>query len=139
MFIYFYCVWYFWIIITRTSFFNKCFKVNIKSFLCLLIFVEWFLCFYWFFLLWLAFRAIWFLFIFSLGMTTLQYLWFIILPRHWNAGLVSSGASLNWWREGASLALVGDPSSDGVVIKMLYGVDVLHRPPSHPIFSYWVG
>ena len=43
------------------------------------------------------------------------------------------------WGEGASLALVGHPSSDGVTIKMPYGVDVLHRPASHPIFSYWVG
>ena len=41
--------------------------------------------------------------------------------------------------EGASLALVGHPSSDGITIKMPYGVDVLHRPASHPIFSYWVG
>ena len=32
-----------------------------------------------------------------------------------------------------------DPSSDGVTIKMPYGVDVLHPPASHPIFSYWVG
>ena len=60
-------------------------------------------------------------------------------PRHWNTRLVSSGASLTSWGEGASLALVGDPSSDGVMIKMPYGVDVLHRPVSHPIFSYWVG
>ena len=37
------------------------------------------------------------------------------------------------------LALVGNPSSDGVMIKMPYGVDVLHRPALHPIFSYWVG
>ena len=43
------------------------------------------------------------------------------------------------WGEGASLALVGNPSSDGITIKMPYGVDVLHRPASHPIFSYWVG
>ena len=28
--------------------------------------------------------------------------------------------------EGASLALVGHPSNDGVTIKMPYGVDVLH-------------
>ena len=35
-------------------------------------------------------------------------------------------------------ALVGDPSSDGVTIKMPYGVNILHRPASHPIFSYWV-
>ena len=38
-----------------------------------------------------------------------------------------------------SLALVGDPSSDGVMIKISYGVDVLHRPASSPIFSYWIG
>ena len=56
-----------------------------------------------------------------------------------NTGLVSSGISLTSWGEGASLALVGHPSSDGVTIKMLYGVDVLHRPGLHPIFSNWVG
>ena len=44
--------------------------------------------------------------------------------RHWNTGLVSSGASLTLWWEGASLALVGDSSSVGVTIKMPYGVDV---------------
>ena len=60
-------------------------------------------------------------------------------PRPWNTGLVSIGGSLTSWREGASLALVGSPSSDSVTIKMPYGVDVLHRPASHPIFSYWVG
>ena len=53
--------------------------------------------------------------------------------RHWNTGLVSSGASLTSWG-GASLALVDDPSSDGVTIKMPYGVDVLHRSASHPSF-----
>ena len=36
--------------------------------------------------------------------------------------------------EGASLALVGHTSSDGVTIKMPYGVDVL-RPASPPSFS----
>ena len=41
--------------------------------------------------------------------------------------------------EGASLVLVCHPSSDGITIKMPYGVDVLHRPALHPIFSYWVG
>ena len=30
--------------------------------------------------------------------------------------------------EGASLALVGHPSSDGVTVKMPYWVDVLHLP-----------
>ena len=62
-----------------------------------------------------------------------------ILPETKNTGLVSSGVSLTAWGEGASLALVGHPSSDGVTIKMPFGVDVLHRPASHPIFSYWVG
>ena len=45
-------------------------------------------------------------------------------------------AILTSWGEGASSALVGHPSSDGVTIKMPYGVDVLHRPASNPIFSY---
>ena len=49
-------------------------------------------------------------------------------PRLWNTGLVSSGASLTSWGEGASLALVGHPSNDGVTIKRTYGVDVLHQP-----------
>ena len=62
-----------------------------------------------------------------------------LCPRHWNTGLVFSRASLTSWGEGASLALAGHPSSDGITIKMPYGVDVLHRPASHPIFSYWVG
>ena len=47
---------------------------------------------------------------------------------------MSSGAGLPSWGEGAFLALVGDPSSDGVTIKMPYGVDVLHRTASHPSF-----
>ena len=56
-----------------------------------------------------------------------------------NTWLVSSGVSLILWG-GASLALLGHPSSNGVTIKMPYGVDVLlHQPASHPIFSYWVG
>ena len=41
--------------------------------------------------------------------------------------------------EKVPLALAVDPSSNGVTIKMPYGVDVLHRSTSHPIFSYWVG
>ena len=61
-------------------------------------------------------------------------------PRHWNTGLVSNGVSLTSWEEGASLALVGHPSRDGITIKIPYLVDVLlHRPALHPIFSYWVG
>ena len=65
--------------------------------------------------------------------------WGYMLPRFWNTGLVSSRASLTSRGEGASLALVGLLSSDGVTIKMPYGVDALHRPALHPIFSYWVG
>ena len=38
------------------------------------------------------------------------------------------------WGEGSFLALVGNSYSDGVMIKMPYAVDVLHRPASHPIF-----
>ena len=43
-----------------------------------------------------------------------------------NTGLESSRVSLTSWGEGASLVLVGHPSSDGVTIKMPYGLDVLH-------------
>ena len=64
---------------------------------------------------------------------------YLFSPRHGNNGLVSTGASFASWGEGASLALVGHPSSAGVTIKMPYGVDVLYRPALHPIFSYWVG
>ena len=45
---------------------------------------------------------------------------------------MSSGASLTSWGEGTSLALVGHPSSDGFMIKMPYGVDLLNRPALHP-------
>ena len=37
-----------------------------------------------------------------------------------------AGSVLPHGENGASLALVGHPSSDGVTIKMPYGVDVLH-------------
>ena len=61
------------------------------------------------------------------------------IPETLSTGLVATVASLTSWGEGASLALVGNSSSDGITIKMPYRVDVLHRPASHPIFSYWVG
>ena len=36
-------------------------------------------------------------------------------------------------------ALVGHPSSDGITIKIPYGVDVLlHRTVSHPSFPIWL-
>ena len=61
-------------------------------------------------------------------------------PKHRNTGLVSSRVSLTSWGEGASLAFVGHPSSDGITIKIPNWVDVLLcQPSSHPIFSYWVG
>ena len=41
-------------------------------------------------------------------------------------GWCPAGPVLPRGGEGASLALVGHPSSDGVSIKMPYGVDVLH-------------
>ena len=48
-------------------------------------------------------------------------------------------ANLTSLGEGASLALVGHLSSDGVSIKIPYEVDIFHQPVFHPIFSYWVG
>ena len=47
-----------------------------------------------------------------------------------NTGLVSSRDSLTSWGEGASSALVGHPFSDGVTIKIPYGVDVLLYQPT---------
>ena len=58
-----------------------------------------------------------------------------IIALHFANCEVPSGASLTSSGEGASLALVGHPSSDGITINMPYGVDVLHRPASHPIFT----
>ena len=59
-----------------------------------------------------------------------------LLQRHRNIGLVSSGVSLASWGEGASLALIGHPTSDGITTKIPYWVDVyvdqLHTP-SFPI------
>ena len=48
-------------------------------------------------------------------------------------------ANLTLRGKGASLALVGHSSSDGVTINKPEGVDVLRRPALHSIFSYWVG
>ena len=45
--------------------------------------------------------------------------------RHWYTGLMASWVSLISWGEGASIALVGHRSPDGVLIKVPYGVDVL--------------
>ena len=44
------------------------------------------------------------------------------------------------WGKGVSLAFVGHLSSDGIIIKIPCGVDVLlHQPVLHPFFSYCVG
>ena len=51
---------------------------------------------------------------------------------------MSSRDILTSWVEGASLALVGHPSSDGITIKMPYGIDVLLRPALHPIVLGWL-
>ena len=60
---------------------------------------------------------------------------YLFPPRHRNTGLLPSRASLTAWGEGASLALVGHPSSDGIMIKIPYGVDVLlHQLALHPSF-----
>ena len=63
-----------------------------------------------------------------------------------NTGLVGKilGCCAAWpGGEGASLALVGHPSSDGAIIKMPWRVDVLHWPAHwpalHPIVSYSAG
>ena len=40
-------------------------------------------------------------------------------PRPENNGLCPTGDSLISWGEGSSLALVGNPSRDGVLIKIL--------------------
>ena len=47
-----------------------------------------------------------------------------VSPRHYNTRLVSSRVSLTK-EKGASLALVDHPSSDGVTIKISFGVVVL--------------
>ena len=73
-------------------------------------------------------------------LTSLQVTLILYYPQDFQIlGWYPAGPVFTSWGEGASLALVGHPSSDGITIKMPYGVDVLHRPASHPIFSYWVG
>ena len=43
-------------------------------------------------------------------------------------GWCPAGPVVTSWGEGASLALIDYPSSDGITTKMPYDVDVLHRP-----------
>ena len=51
-----------------------------------------------------------------------------LTPYSFFKWLVSSEDILTSWEEGASLALLAPspPSSDGIMIKMPYGVDALH-------------
>ena len=48
--------------------------------------------------------------------------------------ILHQGTSLTSWGDGASLALLGHPSSDGDTIKMFYRVDVLYWQTSDPSF-----
>ena len=62
--------------------------------------------------------------------------------RDENTGLVSSGVNLTSWGEGSFLVMAGQPSSNGVTIKIPYGVDVLLHQPCfitlHPLFHIWL-
>ena len=50
-----------------------------------------------------------------------------------------SGFSLTSWGEGASLALVRHPSSNSIVTKIPFVVDVLlHQPASHIFLLRWL-
>ena len=52
-----------------------------------------------------------------------------------NNGWCPVGLVSTYQGEDASLALVGHPSSDGIMKKIPHGVDVLlHQPTLHPIF-----
>ena len=52
---------------------------------------------------------------------------------------MSSDVNLISWTGGASLAFADHASHGGLIIKILYGVDVLlDQPALHYIFSYWV-
>ena len=61
------------------------------------------------------------------------------MNRNVEPGLVSSGVSLILWGEGASLALVGCPSSDGDTIKIPYGVDVFTTSTSLSPYLFLLG
>ena len=78
----------------------------------------------------------------ALGLMVIPWLLHLFVYKFFSLQIICRDFEiLGWcsWGEGVSVALVGHPSSDDVTIKMPYGVDVLHRPASHPIFSYWVG
>ena len=49
----------------------------------------------------------------------------VMSPRHCNNGFVSSGVSFTSWKKDVALALVDQPSSDGITIEIPYEVDFL--------------
>ena len=65
--------------------------------------------------------------LFGLKLKILNLDWHQVIPEILKYWVGVSGASLTSWGEGASLALVGHPSSDGVTIKIPCGVDVFFR------------
>ena len=71
-------------------------------------------------------------------LTSLQVTLILYYPQDFQIlGWYPAGPVFTSWGEGASLALVGHPSSNNVTIKLPSAVDVfLHRPASH--FSFWV-
>ena len=64
-----------------------------------------------------------------------------IIPKtlkYWVGGVQCSGVSLTLWGEVVSLALAGQPSSDGITIKNTFGVDVYYIDQSHTL-SFLIG
>ena len=53
--------------------------------------------------------------------------------EYWVGGVQRSGVSLTLWGEVVSLALAGQPSSDGITIKNTFGVDVYYINQSHTL------
>ena len=58
--------------------------------------------------------------------------------KYWVGGVQRSGVSLTLWGEVVSLALAGQPSSDGITIKNTFGVDVYYIDQSHTL-SFLIG
>ena len=66
-------------------------------------------------------------------------MWQSIDNYNWSKNRLERDSRNEGSGQGASLAMVGHPSSDGVTIKIPYGINVsLHQPASYPIFSYWI-
>ena len=66
-------------------------------------------------------------------------MWQSIDNYNWSKNRLERDSRNEGSGQGASLAMVGHPSSDGVTIKIPYGINVsLHQPASYPIFSNWI-